>query len=86
VGAPGEGVTSLRAAGGSLTLGGTSVAAPFVTGAVALLWSCFADASAAEIRFALSGALLRRNTIAPPLLDAEAAYEGLTSRRRSISH
>jgi hypothetical protein len=85
VGAAGEGVTSLRAAGGSLTLGGTSVATPFVTGAVALLWSCFPDASAAEIKLALSGALLGRHAIAPPLLDAESAYEALASRTRSIS-
>ncbi len=85
VGAPGEGVTSLRAAGGSLTLGGTSVAAPFVTGAIALLWSCFPDASAAEIKLAVSGASLRRGAIAPPLLDADLAYQALAARRRCMS-
>jgi subtilisin family serine protease len=85
VGAAGEGVTSLRAAGGLLTLGGTSVATPFVTGAVALLWSCCPDASAAEIKLALSGPLLRRHVIAPPLLDAESAYEALAPRKRLIS-
>ena len=37
----GAGVTSLAAEGEPLTLGGTSVAAPFVTGAIALLWSDF---------------------------------------------
>ena len=74
VGGPGEGVTSLRAAGGSLTLGGTSVATAFVTGAGALLWSCFPDASAAEIKLAVSRASLRRHSIVPPLLDAVSAY------------
>ena len=34
--APGDGITSLGAEGQSLTLGGTSVAVPFVTGAIAL--------------------------------------------------
>ena len=82
VGAPGEGVTSLRAGGGSLTLGGTSVATPFVTGTVALLWSCFPDASAVEIKLAISGTSLRRNAIVPPLLDAESAYRSLAANRR----
>src|SRR5262249_243591 len=36
--APGDGITSLGAEGKSVTLGGTSAAAPFVTGAIALLW------------------------------------------------
>ncbi len=85
LGAAGEGVTSLRAAGGSLTLAGTSVATPFVTGAVALLWSCFPDASAAEIKLAIAGGAQRLRAIAPPLLDAESAYEALASRRRSIA-
>ena len=34
--APGDAITSLSAAGPPLTLGGTSVAAPFVTGTIAL--------------------------------------------------
>jgi subtilisin family serine protease len=85
VGAPGGGVMSLRAAGGSLTLSGTSVATPFVTGAIALLWSCFRNANAAEIKLAVSGTSIRRHTIAPPLLDAESAYETLAPRMRSIS-
>ena len=54
--APGDAITSLGADGESLTLGGTSVAAPFVTGATALLWSVFPSASAAEIQWASRGA------------------------------
>jgi subtilisin family serine protease len=80
IGAPGAGVTSLRASGGYVSLRGTSVAAPFVTGTVALLWSFFPHASAAEIKLALSGGSLRRNAIVPPLLDAEAAYQVLARR------
>ena len=73
--APGESITSLGSEGQSLTLGGTSVAVPFVTGAIALLWSEFPAASAAKIKLAVTGATLRRGSVVPPLLDAAAAYE-----------
>jgi subtilisin family serine protease len=54
---------------------GTSVAVPFVTGAVALLRSEFAAAAATEVREALTGASFTRRAVAPPLLDAWAAYQ-----------
>ena len=74
--APGDGITSLGAEGQSLTLGGTSVAVPFVTGAIALLWSEFPSATAAQIKLALSQASApRRASVVPPLLDAAAAYQ-----------
>jgi subtilisin family serine protease len=85
IGAAAQGVTSLRAAGGSFSMGGTSVAAPFVTGTVALLWSCFPDASAAEIKLAITGISHRHNAIVPPLLDAGRAYEALAAHRHPIS-
>lgn len=76
--APGDGITSLGTEGQSLTLGGTSVAAPFVTGAIALLWSEFPAASAAHIKLAVTQAYKpRRAAVVPPLLDAAAAYETL---------
>jgi subtilisin family serine protease len=58
--APGEAITSLNAAGQSLTLSGTSVAAPFVTGAIALLWSVFFSATAARIKLAVTQAFTPR--------------------------
>jgi len=74
--APGENVTSLGAAGESYPSGGTSAATPFVTGAIALLWSLFPAATAAEVKSAMTQAATpRRNTIVPPLLDAWAAYQ-----------
>jgi subtilisin family serine protease len=77
--APGDGVTSLGAEGQSLTLGGTSVAAPFVTGAMALLWSEYSGASAGQIKLAVTQAFMpRRVSVVPPLLDAEAAYRTLS--------
>lgn len=76
--APGAGVTSLGANGQSLTLGGTSVAAPFVTGAIALLWSEYSGASAAQIKLAVTQASAPpRASVVPPLLNAEAARRTL---------
>ena len=82
LGAPGERVAGVNARGETVTNSGTSVAAPFVTGAIALLWSLFPKASAAEVRCAVTQcAGSRRATVVPPLLDSWAAY-GILSKRR----
>jgi subtilisin family serine protease len=82
LGAPGEAVTSLGVTN-PLTMGGTSAATPFVTGAVALLWSEFPNATAAEVRSVVTQAgAPRRSTIVPPLLNAWASYQAM-SRARS---
>ena len=74
--APGDNITSLSTEGQSLTLRGTSVAVPFVTGAIALLCSEFPAASAAQIKLAITQASLpRRASVVPPLLNAEAVYQ-----------
>jgi subtilisin family serine protease len=74
--APGEQITSLGSGGKPLTLGGTSAAAPFVTGSIALIWSLFPAASAAELRLAIVQAHVRaRTNVTPPLLNAWAAYQ-----------
>ena len=76
--APGDAITSLSSLGQPLTLGGTSVAVPFVTGTIALLWSEFPAATAAQIKPAVvQGSTRRRASIVPPLLDAAAAYQSL---------
>ncbi len=80
--APGDGITSLAVNGKVPTFGGTSAAAPFVTGAVALLRSLFPNAPAAVVKLAIttsSGS--RRTTVVPPLLNAWNAYRLLTSAR-----
>jgi subtilisin family serine protease len=88
LGAPGNDVMSLGADGRPLTLGGTSVAAPFVTGAIALLWSEFPAATAADVKFAITQAYaVRRTSVVPPLLNAWEAYYYLMStyeRRRTL--
>jgi subtilisin family serine protease len=81
--APGENVTSLGADGATVTAGGTSVAAPFVTGAIALVWSRFPDASAGHLRLAVTTAHSpRRREIVPALLDAMAIHDAMASHRR----
>jgi subtilisin family serine protease len=84
--APGDGITSLGSERQSVTLGGTSVAVPFVTGAIALLWSEFPAATATQIKLAITQATTaRRASVVPPLLDAAAAYQILSTanaRRR----
>ena len=78
--APGAGITSLGTTGQPLTLGGTSVAVPFVTGAIALLWSEFPAANAAQIKLAVTQAYQpRRVSVVPPLLNGEAAYQNLSA-------
>jgi subtilisin family serine protease len=79
--APGDAVTSLGMNGQPVTSGGTSAAAPFVTGAIALLCSLFPDASASEVKWAVARADMRRASVVPPLLDAWAAYQLMQNRR-----
>jgi subtilisin family serine protease len=80
--APGQGITSFSSLGVT-SFSGTSAATPFVTGAIALLWSEFPRASATEIKSAIAQACTaRRTTIVPPLLNAWAAYQILLARSK----
>jgi subtilisin family serine protease len=78
--APGYNIPSLGSQGETLSFSGTSAAAPFVTGAIALLWSEFPAASSGQVKLALTqpGAH-QRNSVVPPLLDAWAAYQLLAA-------
>jgi subtilisin family serine protease len=76
--APGEAITSLAPGGRMATFSGTSAAAPFVTGAIALLWSLFPGTAANRLRFAITGGgAVRRTTVIPPLLDGLRAYRAM---------
>jgi subtilisin family serine protease len=81
LGAPGDAITSLGVTD-PMTMGGTSAATPFVTGAVALIWSEFPGATAAAVRSAVTqAAASRRTTIVPPLLNAWAGYQAMFEAR-----
>ena len=68
------------------TVTGTSAAAPYVAGALALLWAEFPALRAEELRFAIvQSARGPRRSVAPRLLDAWAAFRMLGGRAGSIA-
>lgn len=76
--APGEKITSLGTNGDCARYCGTSTAAPFVTGAIALLWSEFPDFKPQELKSALAAVSPHgRRPISPPLLNAWEAYKAV---------
>ena len=82
--APGLDVMS-TVPGGYQRTGGTSVAAPFVTGAAALLWSAYPGASAAQLRAALLRSDVPRRSVVPPLLDAAASLSRLAAMSSAVT-
>jgi subtilisin family serine protease len=78
--APAREIISLGADGKAQTSGGTSAAAPFVTGTIALLWSEFPSASASAIKRAVGRKEgVQRRTVVPPVLDTWAAYQAMAA-------
>ncbi len=76
--APGEDITGLGVAGSSVRMSGTSAAAAFVTGALALLWSLRPAFAAVDIKAAvLAAAGPRTRSVVPPLLKATEAASRL---------
>jgi subtilisin family serine protease len=76
--APGVNITSTYPGGQYTQMSGTSFAAAFVTGGIALLWSIFPNATpAAIINSITTSTSFKRRSIIPPLLNAEAAWNKL---------
>ena len=86
--APGKNIESLSTTSMPATRSGTSIAVPFVTGALALLWSLFPNADGAQIRSAIRQPSSRQRTsVLPPILDVEASHRVLLEygiNRRAI--
>jgi subtilisin family serine protease len=75
--APGVNIKSTYPGGQYTHMSGTSFSAPFVTGAIALLWSIFAKATAGRIIYSIIKAASnqrRRASIIPSLMNAEEAF------------
>lgn len=84
--APGLGITSLDTNQQAFRLVGTSAAAPFVTGTIALLQSIFPTATASAVKVAvLNHRTSRRVTIIPSLLNAWTAYQLLANAMLNYS-
>ena len=75
--APGKNIISTLAGGGYSTRSGTSFAAPFVTGKIALLWSIFPNAKARDILNVIVPT--KRKSIIPYVLNAEESFRILKS-------
>lgn len=81
--APGTGIISLDVSGRTNTFVGTSAAAPFVTGAIALLLSVFPNAKATVVKQVITAPVgTRRTTVVPPLMNASAAYQAMLATMR----
>jgi subtilisin family serine protease len=76
--APGINITSTLPGGQYAQMSGTSFAAPFVTGSIALLWSMFPNATPVDIIHSITRVIsFNRRSIIPPLLNVEAAWNKL---------
>lgn len=75
--APGVGVTSTAASGDYTTLQGSSMAVPFVTGTLALLWSLHPNVPAGVLRRAILQPTRKRQHLVPPLLHADSSWRTL---------
>jgi len=83
--APGDNIASLGPDGDPAILAGTSVAAPFVAGALALLWSQFPTAPAAELLVAVRGSRRPgRAGIVPGMLDAWSGHKLMLAKGYSV--
>ncbi|RFS26218.1 peptidase S8 [Chitinophaga silvatica] len=67
--APGWSLPHIKSGGGHIALQGTSVAAPFVTGSISLLWSLYPQATAGDIHAAFTRSQVGKRGIIPPLLN-----------------
>jgi subtilisin family serine protease len=77
--APGQCIASADTSGPS-DFFGTSIAAPYITGAIALLWSMYPGANSQEVKDSVTQPTARRTSVVPPLLNAWKAYQALARK------
>jgi hypothetical protein len=82
--APGVEVRSTAAGGDYISMSGTSVAVPFVTGTIALLWGLFPETTAAEMRQAILRPSLPRRSVSPPLLNGRESWQALSQGKFAL--
>jgi subtilisin family serine protease len=82
--APGRDVTSLGSDSTPVVFSGTSVAAPFVTGTIALLLSQFPTVNGGAVKKSLRRSIFARRTIVPPMLDSWGAHQILSSLQQNM--
>lgn len=75
IGAPGEGILTTSATGGIYSLDGTSVAAPIVSSAAALLWSVKPDLTVDQVESALKGTATKITANARPTSGSAGALD-----------
>lgn len=86
LGAPGRAVVGLASTGGLEEFSGTSIAAPFVTGAALLLRCIYPTVAAQEIKHALIASRVgQQRSVIPGLLNAWAASQVLSRTSREVS-
>jgi len=76
--APGNNIISISSSNSEfIKLSGTSFAAPYVTGALALLWSIFPNATAGQIVYSIRNGYTSNNgrSIIPRLLNVQKAFD-----------
>lgn len=83
--APGHERTGPAPGGGEARMSGTSVAAPLVTAAAALLWSLHPQATAAQLREALLRPGVDRRSPVPPRLDLAQSERWLSQALHSTA-
>jgi subtilisin family serine protease len=84
--APGLNIEGLFAPGGYTRLSGTSIATPFVSGAIARLWGEYPHAQAQQIREALLLPNTSRKGIIPPVLNVQQSRQVLGRQFSSVGN
>jgi subtilisin family serine protease len=82
--APGVNIVSTVPDKGYLSVSGSSIATPFVTGTIALVSSIFPNLPLPELKCILSETHKKNRTIIPPLLNVESFYDRANEKAKKF--